>query len=291
VPKPNTVSSTIGSGWQVVVDLVAKLRRDHSSILAAGIAFYALMSVIPGLSVLISLYGLFADPHAVETNLTQLRGVLPADAVSLISGWLDALLTQSHATFSLGLLISLAVSLWVARNAAGAMMTALGIAYEVEDQRNVVEYNVVALGLTIVLVLLGLASLMLAALVPVVASLSSVPPELKRMVSLLRWPLLLVVMSAALGVTYRYGPNRADARRQWATPGALFATLLWLLGSLVLSYYVRDFGTFDRTYGSLGAIVVLLSWFWLGSYAVVTGAALNRLLEQRATAAGSADRK
>ena len=266
--------------WSFIPSVWRQVGEDNVSILASGVAFYSMLSIFPALTALVSLYGLFADPSIVQQQLNDLRGVLPEDAVSLLSAWLQQLVDRPQSSFGVGLMVSLALSLWGARSATGTMMTALNIAYDEPESRNFLLFNVVALALTVALVLCAIASVALIAVLPAVIGLLPLPPGWQSFASIVRWPLLTVLVIIAIATLYRYAPNRAEPKWEWASAGALVATALWILASYGFSTYVSRFTSFDKTYGSLGAVVVLLMWFWLGAYAVLAGAELNAQIER-----------
>jgi membrane protein len=265
----------MGLWWQTAKTFFKKLGKDRVSILAAAVAFYALLSIFPALSALVSLYGLIADPDAVRMQLETLQGLMPAEALSLLSGWLDSLLTSPRSSFGLGLLVSLAISLWIARNATGTMIVALNVAFAAAEERGIVRYNVVALLLTALLILLGVIGVVLVAVLPALIDLLPLTATIKSSISLVRWPILAVLIVIAIATIYHFGPARSDRRWGWSSAGAIFATLLWIAGSVAFSKYVGQFASYDKTYGSIGAVVVLLLWFWLGAYSVIAGAELN----------------
>lgn len=269
--------------------LFKKLTKDKISILAAGVAFFSLLSIFPALSALVSLIGLLVDPGFVRAQLANLQGAMPSEAISLLSTWLDTLLQRSRSTFGLNLLISVAISVWIARRATSAMITALNVAYEEAEARTFVLYNLVALSLTAMLMLFGAIALLLVAVLPVMVELLPVPTSIASLFPLLRWPALAVLTAIAIAFLYRFGPNRPHSRWEWVSAGAVLATLLWIIGSIGLSIYVSRFADFDRTYGSIGAVVVLLLWLWLGAYAVLAGAALNSIVAKRTYGDSSAD--
>ena len=198
--------------------------------------------------------------------------MLPPDAVSLLSGWLQQLAQRPRSSFGTGLVLSLLLSLWTARYATGAIMTALNVAYDEPESRSLLMFNAVAFALTAVLILFGIAVVALVAVLPAVVGLLPLPAGWLSAVSLLRWPMLAALTVVALAALYRYAPNRADPSWEWASAGAIAATALWLIGSYGFSIYLSRFAGYDQTYGSVGAIVVLLIWFWLGAYAALLGA-------------------
>jgi membrane protein len=276
----------MGPWWSIAKAFFQKLSEDKVSVLAAAVAFYAIVSVFPALSALVSLYGLVADPNVVRTQLDALQGVMPAEALSLLSGWLDSLLESRRSSFGLGLLVSLAISLWIARNATGTMMVALNVTFDEAEERGIVRYNITALLLTALLILLGVIGVVLVAVLPALTGLLPLPPTIESAISLVRWPILAALIVIAITVIYHFGPTRSDPRWGWSSAGAMFATLLWIAGSVLFSIYVGRFASYDKTYGSIGAVVVLMLWFWLGAYAVLAGSELNAVIRRELKAAG-----
>ncbi|MDQ2081106.1 YihY/virulence factor BrkB family protein [Xanthobacteraceae bacterium Astr-EGSB] len=266
--------------WSVLKRVWARIGEDNVSVLAAAVSFYSLLSVFPVLTTVVSLYGLFADPSAVKNELDRLEGLLPPAAISLLSDWLQQLAERPASTFGMGLAISLTLSLWSARYATATMMTALNIAYGVSEARNFIWYNIVALSLTAILIAFVIVAVALVALLPAV--LAYMPDSAQSIAALGRWPLMIVLTVLAIAFFYRYAPNRTHPRWEFASAGALLATALLVAGSYGFSVYVSHFATYDKTYGSLGAVVVLLMWFWLGSFSILVGAAFNAELARSA---------
>ena len=189
-PAPRQVrAESRVSWWGIAKRVWQQTGEDNISILAAGVAFYSLLSIFPALTALVSVYGLVADPTIVQRELHDLRGVLPADAVSLLSGWLQQLAQRPRSSFGTGLVLSLLLSLWTARYATGAMMTALNVAYDEPESRSLLMFNAVAFALTAVLILFGIAVVALVAVVPAVVGLLPMPAGWLSAVSLLRWPI------------------------------------------------------------------------------------------------------
>jgi len=263
--------------YQLLRDLGEEIAHNHVSMMSASVAFYGLLSLFPGLSALISVYGLVADPATVQNLLASLGGILPAEAVKLLSDQLNSLVQAPPAKLGLGLLVSLALALWSTMSGTTVLMQALTIACGMPEDRGLVRFYLTAAGLTAGLILFGIVSLLLVAVIP--ALLDWLPfPEA---VSFVRWPLLGGLAILALGGFYRLAPSRCGERWRWISPGAVAATLLWIIGSAGFSFYVGSFASYDRTYGSLGAVVVLLMWFYVTAYIILAGAELNTVIERR----------
>jgi membrane protein len=267
-------------GWDVAVNLWQRLSDHNTSSLAAAVAFYSFLSIFPALTALVSLYGLVANPDDLRRELDALRTVLPSDVVSPVSSWLTDLIHKPRAHFSLGLAISVAVSVWSARYATATLMTALDVAYAVPEQRTFLRYNAVALLLTVLLILFFGSAMVLVAFLPALVGYLPIPHGWQSPVLWVRWPILLTIVILAVVLLYRYAPNRRDSRWEFASAGAVVAALGLIAGSYGFSIYISAFAGYDKTYGSLGAIAVLLTWLWIAAYSVLAGAELNAEIAQ-----------
>jgi membrane protein len=268
-------------GWgRILANTWAEFDRDHVSIMAAGIAFYALLSIFPGMSALISIYGLAADPAVIERQLNAISGILPQEALTLLSDQLHTLVAAPPGRLGVGLIVSLSLTIWSATSGTGVLMQALTIAFEEKETRGLVPFYLRAVGLTVGVGLLAVLSLFLIAVVPAMIGMLTLPELWRDRISLIRWPILAGLVLLALGLVYRFAPARRAPRWYWLSPGTVAAALLWLVASAGFSFYVGRFGSYDRTYGSLGAVVVLLMWFYLTTYIVLAGAELNAQIEK-----------
>jgi membrane protein len=269
------------NGWRDILKRVWNNIGEHNvSIMAAGVAFYALLSIFPGLTALISLYALVANPSDVQQILSAQR-LLPAEAVTLLVDQTNALVQHGTGKLSLGLVISLLFALWSTNYGVSTLMTALNSAYEEREKRSYVVAVATSLALTTGLVLFGILSVLLVAILPAVIDVLPVPPGWRTTIALIRWPVLAGLVMVALAVMYRYAPSRARARWRWVSWGAVIATIAWILVSLGFSLYVELFSSYDKTYGSLGAVVVLLMWLYLTAFVILLGAELDAEMEHQ----------
>ncbi|MBV9826785.1 MAG: YihY/virulence factor BrkB family protein [Alphaproteobacteria bacterium] len=255
--------------------------RDHISVMAAGVAFYGLLSIFPAMSALISIYGLIANPIVIEQQISGLIGVLPHDALKLLSDQLHALIAAPPTKLGLGVIIGLMITMWSATSAAGTLMQALTVAYESEDDRSVLGFYARAFGLTFAMMLFALISLFLIAIVPAILDSLPFPPVWSKLVALLRWPILVVLVFIGLAFLYRFAPARKQPRWHWLGAGTIAAAVLWLAGSAAFSVYVAQFSSYNKTYGSIGAVVVLLMWFYVSAYIILAGAELNAEMDKQ----------
>jgi membrane protein len=232
------------------------------------------------MSALISIYGLVADPATIETQLNSLSGVLPQEALKLLSDQLHTLVAAPRDKLGLGLLVSLLIALWSATSGTGSLMQALTVAYEERENRGILSFYGRAIVLTIGVGVFALLSLFLIAGIPAVIGLLPLSELWRDRISLIRWPLLAILAVAALGVLYRYGPARRNPCWHCLSGGTMAAAVLWLVGSAGFSFYVARFSSYDKTYGSLGAVVILLMWFYVTAYIILAGAELNAEIEK-----------
>ena len=272
------------AGWWAVLSATwRRMSKDSLSVLAAGIAFQTFFSLFPTLTAVVSLYGLVADRGMVERQIEAVQGVLPPEAVKLIAAWLHALVQGPTTRFGIGLMVSVVLALWSMWSATGMLMTAVNICYGAEQRRGFLSFNLNALALGAGLALFGILALALIALLPAALALLPVSGAWLHVLGLVRWPVLAGVIIAVLGIVYRYAPDQADARWQWISWGSVAATALWIVGSIAFTAYVSEVGSYDRTYGSLGAVMILLLWFYLTAYVILAGAELNAEIERRTT--------
>ena len=267
--------------WQVLKRAQVELGTDQISIIAAGISYYALLSVFPAIAMLIMLYGLVSDPGTAEAQLNNLSGVLPPEAYGILQEQLDRVSTTAEGRLGFGLLFSFALAAWSASRAVDALITAMNVAYDEEEKRGFIRRNLVALALTLGGLVFFALSITAIAAMPAAIAWLPLGPLVTAALAALQWAVLAVAASFALAAVYRFAPCRAAARFRWLTPGALVATLLWLSSSLLFSFYVANFGSYNKTFGSIGAVVVLLLWFYISAYAVCIGAEINSELERQ----------
>jgi membrane protein len=252
--------------FQIALNVVMRISRDSLMLVAAGVAFYAMTAI-------------FADPNSVEGRIADYSSLLPAESLKLLTDALQSFASKSNSTLSVALLVSLGLALWSAKAGVSALMSGLNIANETVEKRNVFVQQATGLALTFGGILFAGVALSAIALLPVVVNYFPLTDQAKSALGLGRWPLLALLVCFALAVLYRFGPYREKSKWRWITLGSAIATVLWLLASGLFSYYVSRFGSYDRTYGSLAAPVVLLLWFWLSALIVLIGAEVDFEME------------
>ena len=269
-------------GWRDILwRLWAQIGQDNVSIVAAGVAFYALLAVFPAITAFVSLFALVADPAAVQAQFASLQGVIPAEAWRLLDDQLSAVMSTASRRLGLGAAVGLVIALYSAGAGVRALMTALNIAYNEQEKRSFVRFYVIAFLFTIGITALGLLAIGVIVAVPIVLNLAELGALAGVAIKLAPWLVLAMFMTVTLGALYRYGASRAEPKTRWVSWGAVLATVLWIGASVLFSLYVANFGSYNQTYGALGAVVVLLMWFWMSAYIVVLGAELNAEMEHQ----------
>ena len=273
------------AGWgQVLIRTYRESDRDHVSIIAAGVAFYAFLAFVPLLGSLVLIYGLVAEPSSVVQHVQAMTAMMPADAASIIGEQLLAVSQTASGKKGLGLLIALLLSIYGAMRGSSSIITALNVVYNVEETRGFVETTLLAVSLTLGAVLALLTAILGISLLSAIEHLLPFSsPALHAVLKTLFWIAAAAVISLLMALIYRYAPDRPRAKWQWLSPGAIAATLLWVAATLGFGFYVANFGSYNATYGSLGAVVVFLTWLYLSAYILLMGGELNAELEKQTT--------
>ena len=271
------------SGWKdVLIRTARETSKDNAGLIAAGVAFYAFIAIVPTLGAVVLTYGLVAKPATVLLNMQSLARILPGDIATLISDQLIDVVTASSGKKGFGIFIALVIAIFGARNASGAIIKALNIAYEEEERRGFIKVSLMALGMTMAGVLCALVGV---GVMTAMRFLESLIPNASGivvvMLRILAGLILLAGAAAAAATLYRYAPCREKARWSWLTPGTALAAVGWLALCLGFGIYISRFANYNATYGSLGAVVALLTFVYLASYIFLFGAELNSEFEHQ----------
>ncbi|HEX3844593.1 MAG TPA: YihY/virulence factor BrkB family protein [Steroidobacteraceae bacterium] len=270
------------AGWRdILLRVWQKLSEDNVSLVAAGVALNTLLAVFPAMAVLASVYGMFASPGQVGREIAPFYGILPHAAAGIIQTQLEALARPRTQTLGIGAIVSFVVSLYYSGQGVSALMSATNIAYNERERRGFVKLILVAIGFAIGAVVGFVVMLLLTVAVPLALERLPLPGFVATAALILRWILLWIFAAAGLAIVYRYAPSRENARWRWVTWGSVTAATLWLVSSVLFSLYVRNFGSYGRTYGALGGVIVLIMWFYLQGYAIVLGAEFNAETEHQ----------
>jgi membrane protein len=270
-------------GWLDVVKRTQKeIKTDNVTLIAAGVAFYSMLAIFPALIAVVTIYGLVANPADVARQVDSFAKSLPPGAGDLLTDQLQKIVSSSRDSLSIALVISIAGALWSASAGIQALVKGLNVVYDEKETRGFVKLRGLALLLTFGAIVVVLCALGLIAVLPGVLDKIGLGRAGELAVSVGRWPALILLVAVGLAVLYRLGPDRATPRWHWVSWGALVAVVLWVVISAGFSYYVGNFGKYNQTYGSLGAVIVLLLWLWLSALAALIGAELDAEIEREA---------
>ena len=266
--------------WVSLKAAIVDIQEKNVALIAAGVAFYGMLSLFPALAALVTILSLISDPVVVIAQLDEMRGLLPDDVYKIINEQVVTLVTTSTGKLGWTGAISVLAALWSARAGVGAMMIGLNGVYN-ERNRNAARHYFSAMMLTLSLIFVGIVALVSVVVAPIVLSFLPLGVFGYFMAEIIRWSIAITVLLAGVGVLYRFGPNRRAARIGWLTFGAMFAVLSWAVVSIGFSYYVANFCNYNQVYGSIGAVIAMLIWLWISSFLVLMGASWNAQVELR----------
>lgn len=261
---------------QYLLRLFQNIEEDYIGLLAAGVAFYFFMAAFPAIASLISLYGIFSDPVFISQQLQNLQGFIPPESLKILADQAKSISSSNDAALGLGFVVGLILAIYATTKGVRALMKGLNIANNVPERRNIVILNYTAFMLTLGMMVYLLFSLTLIAFMPALFNLFHLPDYIATPLLFLRWPLLMLSAMIGLQIIYHYAPCQKTGKKiAWYSWGSVVAMLFWVGGSSLFSLFVSNFGNYNETYGSLGAVAVLLLWFWLNALTILLGAEVN----------------
>jgi membrane protein len=269
-------------GWkQIVKRAWAENKADNMPIIGGGVAFFGFLSIFPGLIALISIYGLVASPETVARQVESLSAQLPNEAAALIGQQLKSIVDNSGGALTVSLVVSILAALWSASGGIGNLITAVNIAYDEVETRNFIKLRATSLALTLGAIAFVLVAFGLLAVVPALISALPLGVVGTVLAQIVRWGLLLAMFAGSLAVIYRVAPDRDAPRLRWVSLGAVVVTVLWAIVSVGFALYVNNFGSYDKTYGAIAGVIVLMLWLYLTCYLVLLGAEINSEAEHQ----------
>ena len=285
-PRGHRAAAPTGMPWGAWKDIASRTYKrtwaDNVALVSAGVAFYGFFALMSLLGLIVIAYGFFAEPKTVIDQMSKLTAVLPTDVAVLIGEQLLRAVDASQGTKGLALVLAIAVAFYGGTNGAAAVMTALNIAYEEKEKRGLLRFYLLALGMTATALVFALVAL---AATAALAFLQHLFPQASTGAviagKIVGYLLLLLIAAGIAATLYRFGPSREDAKWRWITPGSAFAAVAWLILTIVFGFYVTHFTNYQASYGSLAAVVALLTWMYLSAYAFVFGAELNSEIEHQ----------
>ena len=275
--------------WQILKRTFHAMDEQNLSLLSAGVAFYFLVALFPLLTAFLSLYGLLGDPATLSEKLFALGGWVPTQALELLRDQLDEVMSSRDGALGIGVVVGFVVGLWGAARGSEALVRALNVTYREHSRKNMLVQRLLGMVVTFSMIAFLLLAVLTVAGLTFILDVVYLPAKLETLISYARWPILWLLAVTALAVLYRYAPSREQPRWSWLSLGAATATGMWLIGSLLFSLYVSNFSSYNEAYGSLGAVMVLMLWFWLTVFSILLGGQFNSEMEyqtRRDTTAG-----
>lgn len=267
--------------WDVIWRVQDQLDADNVSIVAGGLALFALLAVFPSLAAAVAIYGIVASPEAIAAQIQSFSGMLPAATLEILQNQLQTLVTRRHETLSIGVVIGILIAMWSARKGMVALITAVNVAYNEHDRRSFLQRLLLSCTFTVCGVLGFVVMVLIGVAVPIVLAFIPLGTATQWVLLGVRWVLLWIIAVFALSALYRFAPHRTHPRWEWVNAGSVIAATLWLLGGVLFAIYVRNFDSFGAAYGAIGGVVVMLMWFYVSAYVVILGAEINSELERQ----------
>ncbi|MBB1405752.1 YihY/virulence factor BrkB family protein [Pseudoalteromonas sp. HL-AS2] len=267
--------------WDITKRIFTQMSRDNLSLVAAGVAFYALLAIFPALAALVSIYAYFASPTDIGAHLSQVIELLPESTGELILSQIASIAQSSSTSLSLSAIGTLILTIWSSSKGSQALITACNISYQEYEKRSFFKAQLVRFLFSIGAIVVAIFALLIIGILPVVLNLVGLKENIDLLITFISWPLLAFTFNFALVLLYRYAPHRKPAKWRWITLGSVIATILWIVASIGFSFYVSKFASYNETYGSLGGVVIMLMWLYISAYIVILGATINAASEQQ----------
>jgi membrane protein len=278
--EANTPEQIPPRGWRDILWRVFwSISEDRILSTSGSVAFFALLAVFPGIAAIVSLYGLFADASTIGKHLSLLSGFLPDGVIQLIAETL--IFRQGNETLGMAFVVGLLIALGSANAGMAALFDALNVVYDEREKRSLVRFYATTFLFTLAGIVFVIVAITGVVILPVMLKFVGLAATTERLLAILRWPVLLATIVVSLACIYRYGPSRRDARWRWVTWGSIVGALLWMGTSMLFSWYVATFDTYNKIYGSLGAGVGFMVWLWISAVIVLLGGELNAQMEHQ----------
>lgn len=280
--EAHTPSAIPARGWKDILWRVfAEFSEDRATLIAAGATFYLLLSLFPALAAFVSIYGFVADPNTIADHIAFLGGILPAGGYDMIASQLQSLASADQDALSWAFIIGLLFALYSANNGILTLFEAMNIAYDETEKRSYLKLYGTSFLFTIGAILIGILFIISVGVVPAVLSFLRLGSFAEILISVLRWPVMFVAAVLGISVLYRFGPSRQRAKWRWVTWGSAIATVIWIVASILFSWYLANFADYNATYGSLGAVIGFMMWTWISVTILIFGAELNSEMEHQ----------
>ena len=278
----STPSDIPARGWKDILwRCYERLTEDRILTIAAGVSFYVLLAIFPAIAALVAIYGLFADPATIAKHVEDVASFVPGGGVDILRDELNRVTAQPRGTLGMAFLLGLGISLWSANAGMKALLDALNIAYAEQEKRGFIRLTAVAFVFTLAGILGAIVAVTAVVVLPLALQFLGLASATETIVAVGKWPVLFVGAGFAIGVLYRYGPSRTPAKWRWITWGGALAAAVWIGISLLFAWYTANFGSYNKTYGSLGAVIGFMTWIWLSIIVILLGAELDAEIEHQ----------
>ncbi|MBP0615589.1 YihY/virulence factor BrkB family protein [Jiella mangrovi] len=273
IPKP---------GWKnILLRVFSEISNDRVLLVAAGVTYYLLLAMVPAMAAFVSVYGLVADPSTVQQHISALSTLLPGGAVQIVDEQLTRLTSAANGTLGLSLVLSVAISLWSANAGVKALFEAMNVAYDEREERSFIKLTLITFAFTLCLMASAMTMIALTVVLPIVLNFVGLGEGTEWAITGASILATLALVTLGISALYRWGPCRANARWRWITPGAILSVVVIGIVSLLFSWYTANFGSYDATYGSLGALIGMMTWMWLTVIILIVGGELNSEMEHQ----------
>ncbi|MFL5784674.1 MAG: YihY/virulence factor BrkB family protein [Bacteriovoracaceae bacterium] len=259
----------------------SEVSDDRVSMVSASISYYLLLALVPAMTSFVLMYAWFSNPTGILRDISEIERFLPAEATQILKDQLTSLASKAPSTLGLSAIGTLLFSLWSASKGSTSIIEAMNIIYDEKEKRGFVKRTAIAIGLTFLGAILGLVAIVVVVALPAFTSAFNFGSTFETLSTGVGWILLLAIFSFYLSCIYRFAPCRQKPKWKWVNMGSLIASVLWAATSLLFTWYASSFGNFNKTYGSLGAIIVLMTWFYLSSFIILLGGEINSELEHQ----------
>jgi membrane protein len=280
--EANTPEQIPPRGWSDILwRVLYGISSNRVLSTSGGVAFFALLAAFPAIAAIVSLYGLFADASTIGRHLSLLSGILPGGVLQLIADQITLISRQGNETLGTAFVVSLLIAVGSANSGMAALFDALNVVYDEEEKRSLVRFYATTVLFTLAGIIFVIVAIAGIVVLPLVLRFVGLAATTEWLIAILRWPILLATIVVSLACIYRYGPSRNDARWRWVTWGSVVGALLWIAASMLFSWYVATFDSYNKTYGSLGAAIGFMVWLWISAVIVLLGGELNAEMEHQ----------
>jgi membrane protein len=280
--EAKTPSQIPAKGWKdILLRVKEEVSNDRISMVSAAMAYYALFAFVPALTSVVLIYAWVSNPADIQNHMQAASQFMPSELQTIVNDQLSALTSKASSKLGFGAILSLFISIFSASKGSKAIIEALNIIYDQKESRGFIKLNLLALGMTFLGAVLSIIAIGVVVVIPIVLNFLKLGPAFEIIGTVASWLVMLGIFSFFLAFAYRYSPYREKAKWKWVSSGAVIASVLWALASALFSWYANEFGNFNKTYGSLGAIIVLMTWFYITSFVILLGGEINAELEHQ----------